>query len=161
MSRKLGRRSSSAFRFWHWGPLKLYWEASWNRLHNRDRFESTLRHAQNSRVHLQDPQTIKTLIVDILLWSLPFLQWEERILGPSYEQFKEQGSCTYSVYKLTSRYWLFYFHEVKGRVNKKKKQRRTQGENSALRKSIPRQALSGPRNKQEIWNSRMSLLIPQ
>lgn len=56
---------------------------------------------------------------------------EERILGPSYEQFKEQGSCTYSVYKLTSRYWLFYFHEVKGRVNKKKKQRRTQGENSA------------------------------
>lgn len=56
---------------------------------------------------------------------------KERILGPSYEQFKEQGSCMHSVHKFTGRYWLFYFHEVKGRVNKKKKQRRAQGENGA------------------------------
>lgn len=109
------------------------------------------------RIHKQ----FKTIIVDILLWSLPFLQWERNeswVLLMS--NLKSKGHA-HTLHKFTGRYWLFYFHEGKGRVNKTKKQRRAQGENGASEHQFQdKHNQAQGTNKQEIWNSRISLLIP-
>lgn len=103
-----------------------------------------------------------TIIVDTLLWPVPFLQWERKASWvPPVSKSKSTGSCTCSVHRITGRYWLFYFCEVKGRLSKKKKQRRAQSKNAASEnKSEDKHSQAQGTNKQEIWNSTISLFTP-
>ena len=105
------------------------------------------------RIHKQ----FKTIIVDILLWSLPFLQWErDKSWVPLMSNLKSKGHahtlCTNSQAILLP--WRKKEEWIK-RSNKEEHRVRT-----VPQKINPRRVRSGPRNKQEIWNSRISLLIP-
>lgn len=129
MSRKLWRGSSSAFRFWHWGSRTekhhettsaqqgpFLWILPWD----MSRIDVYV-----CGIHKQ----FKTIIVDILFWSLPFLRWErDKPWVPLMSNLKSKGHartlCTNSQAILLP--W-----RKKGRVNKKNRQRRAQGENGA------------------------------
>lgn len=92
MSRKLWRRSSSTFRFWHWGSRTekhhetasaqqgpFLWILPWD----MPRID-----VYACRIHKQ----FKTIIEDILLWSLPFLQWErDKSWVPLMSNLKSKG----------------------------------------------------------------------